>query len=319
MKKQSFKRPIILITIMIFGYFIVQNPLSELYVEKLRTEAITATAIKDSLYMEIEQRRKEYEKEPENARIDKVWKKIPGYNGLRVDVESTYQKMKIDGMFDEKKLVFKQVPPKIHLEDLPPAPIYRGHPEKPTVAITINVAWGNEYISSILATLKRQQVHATFFLEGKWAKQNTDLVKMIFNEGHEIGNHSYSHPDFARLTVAETKKELEETNRIIEAAIGVKPSLFAPPSGSFREETVQIADEMNMQTIMWTVDTIDWRNPPTEVVLNRVRKQVHNGAIILMHPTESTSNALEQILIELKDRGYIPSTISELLDEKRIK
>ncbi|WAA10762.1 polysaccharide deacetylase family protein [Fervidibacillus albus] len=319
MNKRFYRPLMIYIGIFTIGYFIVQNPFSDRYVEKLRQETITVATIKDSLYMEIIERAANYEKEPANAKIDKVWKKMPGYNGLKVDVDASYEKMKKDGFFDENKLVFEQVPPQIHLHDLPPAPIYRGHPDNPAVAITINVAWGNEYLSTILATLKKQHVHATFFLEGRWAKQNPDIVKMIHKEGHEIGNHSYSHPDFTQLSTAEMKIELKETNAIIEAAIGVKPSLFAPPSGSFRDETVQIADEMQMETILWSVDTIDWRNPAPYVIIDRVLKRVHNGAIILMHPTESTAASLDRILTELKKMGYVPGTVSELLDEKRIR
>ena len=79
--------------------------------------------------------------------------------------------------------------------DLDPQPIYRGNPEKPMVALLINVAWGNEYIPKILKTLNDHEAKATFFLDGSWGKKNPDLALMIYEEGHEIGNHAYSHPD----------------------------------------------------------------------------------------------------------------------------
>ena len=81
---------------------------------------------------------------------------------------------------------------------MPPSPIYRGHPEKPMVSFIINVAWGNEYLPEILATLKRHQITASFFLEGNWVKSNPDLAKMIVSAGHEVGNHSYTHPDMQK-------------------------------------------------------------------------------------------------------------------------
>lgn len=87
---------------------------------------------------------------------------MPGYNGIQVDIDASYKKMK-GRSFDERKLVFKQIPPKVHLDDLPPAPIYRGHPDKPMVALLINVAWGNEYLPSMLQTLKKHNVQGTFF------------------------------------------------------------------------------------------------------------------------------------------------------------
>ena len=100
--------------------------------------------------------------------------------------------MKPAGKFDEKKLVYKQVRPKVHLSDLPQEPIYRGHDEKPMVSFTVNVAWGNEYLPKMLEVLKKHHAKATFFLEGKWVKNNPDMAKMIVDAGHEVGNHSYS-------------------------------------------------------------------------------------------------------------------------------
>ncbi|AWI12197.1 hypothetical protein CQJ30_08500 [Caldibacillus thermoamylovorans] len=318
MGKYTYQKLSALIIIGFLSFLIVKNPLSDAYVEKLRSDAMTVSSVKDALLIEIEEKSAQYEVPPQDAKIDRVWKKMPGYNGLKVDIDASYDKMKEDGVFDENKLIFKQVSPKVHLEDLPPAPIYRGHPDKPMIALTINVAWGNEYLSSILATLKKHNIQATFFLEGRWAKENPDLVKMIDEGGHEIGNHSYSHPDMKTLSNDRTKKELADTNEIIRATIGKTPALFAPPSGSYHDKTVEIANDMDMKTIMWTVDTIDWRDPPVSTLLNRVLKQLHNGAIILAHPTRSTDAALEKLLTEINEKGYKIGTVSNLLDEKRL-
>ncbi|MCU9612057.1 polysaccharide deacetylase family protein [Caldibacillus lycopersici] len=319
MRKYSYQRISTLLMIALFAFLLVENPFSDAYVGKLKSDAMEVSSSKDSLYVEIEQKAKDYEKAASDAKIDKVWKKMPGYNGLQVDIDASYEKMKETGVFDEELFVYKQIPPKVHLEDLEAAPIYRGHPEKPMVSLTINVAWGNEYLSAMLATLKEQHVYATFFIEGRWAKQNPDLVKMIYEGGHEIGNHSFSHPNMQKLNTAQVKKELADTNDILQATTGKIPTLFAPPSGSFRDEVVQIADNMNMETILWSVDTIDWQKPSSSVIINRVLKQVHNGAIILMHPTESTANALEKLITDIKNKGYQLGTVSDLLDEKRIK
>ena len=95
-----------------------------------------------------------YEIAPQNAMIDKIWKATPGYNGRQVDIEASYNNMKKLKEFDQKYLEFKEVSPSVHLEDLSPAPIYRGHPNKKMVGLTINVAWGNEYLPRILEILK---------------------------------------------------------------------------------------------------------------------------------------------------------------------
>ncbi|WP_416827856.1 polysaccharide deacetylase family protein [Ectobacillus polymachus] len=272
----------------------------------------------DSLRNEIEQRAKQINIPAQNAVVDKIWKATPGYNGRIVDIQASYNNMKKSGIFDENKLVFIEVPPTVHLENLSPAPIYRGHPDKKMVALTINVAWGNEYIPSILETLKKHQVSATFFLEGRWAKENPAIAKMIGDAGQEIGNHSYSHPDMKTLSLDATREQLVKTNDIIEAATGKKVKWFAPPSGSFRDDTVTTAAELGMGTIMWTVDTIDWQRPAPSTIIERVTKKVHPGAIVLMHPTEPTSQSLDSLIVQLKKQGYQLGSISTLVDEKRI-
>lgn len=318
MRKGYYQQIAIFAMIVLFSYMLVQNPFSELYVEKLKHDSLTVSSSTHPLYKEIMEKAKNYEKPASDAKIDRVWKKMPGYNGLKVDIEASFEKMKPHGKFLEEKLVYKQTSPRVHLHQLPPSPIYRGHPEKPMVTFLINVAWGNEYLSSILQDLKKHHVYATFFLEGRWAKQHPELVKMIDKGGHEIGNHSYSHPDMKKISRERIVEELQKTNEIIQATTGKTPIWFAPPSGSFRNEVVEIAANMKMETIMWTVDTIDWQKPSPSVIINRVLKQVHNGAIILMHPTESTAKALDTLINNLKKKGYKIGSLSELLDEKRI-
>src|SRR5699024_3044764 len=101
---------------------------------------------------EIKSQLKKYEEEPQDAYIDRVWKKTPGRNGLRVLVKQSYEKMKKNNIFDEDLLVYEEVAPKVNLTSLPPAPIYRGHPDKEMVSLLINVSWGTEHIPTILNT-----------------------------------------------------------------------------------------------------------------------------------------------------------------------
>lgn len=272
---------------------------------------------KDSLYNEIAEKSTQYYEAPENAYIDRVWKKTPGRNGIQVNIEASYKKMKKNKRFDESLLVLEQIPPEISLEDLEPSPIFRGHPKKNVVAFMINVSWGEEYIPEILNILNEQKVKATFFIEGKWAKENTNLVKMIDEQGHTIGNHAYNHPDMARLSYEENTDQVIQTNHIIEAIIEKRPKWFAPPSGSYTMEVVEAAHHLNMETILWTVDTIDWRNPSVSVMLNRVLTKIHPGAMVLMHPTSSVANGLEQMITELKNLGYQIRTVDSLLSSDR--
>ena len=256
--------------------------------------------------------------EPIDAKIDRIWKAIPGYNGLRINIKASYKKMKANGEFDKNKIVYEEIPPNIHLEDLESEPIYRGNPQKPMVAFLINVAWGNEYIPEILKVLNEHQIKATFFFDGSWVKKNPDLAKMIKEAGHEIGNHAYSHPDLKQRSVAQTKEELQKTNDVIKATLGITPIWFAPPSGSFNEATIQVADQLDMKTILWTVDTVDWRKPATSEMVRRVVSKVENGSMVLMHPTKPTAEGMERMITDIKAKGLQLGTVSDLLSEKRV-
>lgn len=256
--------------------------------------------------------------EPIDATVDRIWKAIPGYNGLEVDIEKSYLNMSPGDSFDENLLAYKEISPKVHLEDLPPSPIYKGNPKKPMITLLINVAWGNEFIPTILETLKKHEVQATFFFDGSWVKKNPDLAKTIYHDNHEIGNHAYSHPDLKSFSQSQTMDELKKTNDIIEETLGMKPLWFAPPSGSFNQETVNIARELEMMTILWTVDTVDWKKPETSAMVTKVVTEVDNGSMILMHPTKPVAEGLEQMIIGIKKKGYQLGTVSDMMSEKRV-
>lgn len=308
-KVLTFSNTIVLIMLVYFyskHLMFIQQPFS-----------ISASKMHDDLKQEIIEKAKQYEEAPENAYIDEVWKKTPGRNGKMVNIEKSYKNMKKEGKFKEEKLIFDEIPPEISLADLPPSPIYRGHPEKEMVALLINVSWGTEYIPEILQTLNKHQVKATFFIEGKWANENKTVVEMIHEQNHLIGNHAYNHPDMARISREEIKEQIEKTNSIIEAIIDERPKWFAPPSGSYNDDVVNIAHNLGMETVLWTVDTIDWKNPSVSVMINRVMNKIHPGATILMHPTEPVSQGLDELIEEIKHENYKLGTIENLLSEKR--
>ncbi|QFT88916.1 Peptidoglycan-N-acetylmuramic acid deacetylase PdaA precursor [Bacillus sp. THAF10] len=306
------------IVIALFTYKTVNHPFPSDISGHIVNDFEQVSKKQDPLMLEVMEKASAFEVSPQDAKIDKVWKAQPGLNGLKVDVEASYKKMKKTGMFDEAKLVFEQVPPKVHLADLPPSPIYRGHPEKQMVAFLINVAWGNDHIPGMLETLKKHDVKATFFLEGRWVKENPSMAKMIIDAGHEVGNHSYTHPNMKTLGSSAVRDQLMKTNEVIEAISGNKVEWFAPPSGSYRDEVVSIAHELNLKTIMWSVDTIDWQKPAPDVLVNRVMKKIHPGAMILMHPTPSTEQSLETMIVSIKEKGLELGSVTALLDEERI-
>lgn len=271
----------------------------------------------DALYQQITKSAKKYNETSQDAYIDRVWKKTPGRNGRKVNVDGSYEKMSKEGEFDTSLLVFDETAPSVSIKDLPPSPIYRGHPEKQMVALMINVSWGKEYIPSILQTVNKSNVKATFFVEGKWAAENKNIVKMIHEQDHLIGNHAYNHPDMKKMSQEDMKEQIEKTNDILEAIVGYRPGWFAPPSGNFNDQVVATADNLNMETILWTVDTIDWKNPPVSVMLNRVKDNIHPGATVLMHPTEVVAEGLESLVNDIKEKDYEIGTVETLISEKR--
>ncbi len=315
--KKSWIQFIVFIMILGVAAGSLQNPYTSMYLSDLKEQA-TLNVNGSPLYDEIADAKESMDIPPINAVIDRVWKGIPGYNGLIIDAEASYEKMK-GKAFDENLLVKKEVKPDIQLDDLEPTAVYKGNPKKPMVAFMINVAWGEEYLPDMLQQLKKHSVHATFFLDGSWAKKNPDIVRMLDEEGHEIGNHAYSHPDLKQLSDAAIRKELEDTNQVIEATIDKQPVVFAPPSGSYANNAVQIADQLGMQTVLWSVDTVDWKKPAPQVLTERVLQNVHAGALILMHPTEPTEQSLEALIRGVEKRGYQLGTVSQVLDSKRLE
>ncbi|MBE9913201.1 polysaccharide deacetylase family protein [Paenibacillus donghaensis] len=280
--------------------------------------SISDDPTQDPLYKQILQKREETRIQPEDAVLDRVWKAIPGYNGLEIDVEETYKQAKAAGISNPITYVYRQIPPKVKLDDLGAEPIYRGNPKKPMVALMINVAWGNEFIVPMLDVLDKEKVKATFFFDGSWLKKNPELAKEIQKRGHELENHAYTHPNMSQLSEYRASLEISKTQKLLKESLGVHNKWFAPPSGDFNRQTVQIAHSLGLKTVLWTLDTVDWKNPPPESIITKISKRVSAGTLILMHPTASSSKALQGMIQTIKEKGLIPGTVGQTLSPERI-
>lgn len=274
---------------------------------------------RDELLAMIEKWKVGKEEPPVDAKLDRVWKAVPGYNGIEVDVEASLAKMKAVKTPGPEHLVMREVPPAVTLDQIGAQPIYRGNPKKPAISFMVNVAWGNEYLDSMLDTLDKHQVKTTFFLDGSWVKKYPEEAKKIAQRGHEIGNHAYSHPDMKHLGVERIHQEINRTQEVIQQTIGVKPTLFAPPSGSFHQRVVDIAhSSYQMKTILWTADTVDWKKPTPSQVIARISKLMDNGVLVLMHPTAASEGSLDQLLTIAKQKGLVPTTVSQVISSSRL-
>jgi probable sporulation protein (polysaccharide deacetylase family) len=254
---------------------------------------------------------------PVDAVVDRVWKAIPGYNGLEIDVESTYRNALLAPK-EPIKLVYRQIEPKVSLNELGAEPIYRGNPAKPMVSLMINVAWGNQYIVPMLDILDEENVKVTFFLDGSWLSKNPELAAEMLKRGHEMENHAYTHPNMSTLSRARATVEIEKTQKLLKESLGVTNKWFAPPSGDFDQETVEIASSLGLKTVLWTVDTVDWRNPSPESIVAKITSKAESGTLVLMHPTASSSKALKAMIRGIKEKGLQLGTVSQTLSAERL-
>ena len=191
--------------------------------------------------------------------------------------------------------------------------IYRGNEQNPNVSLCINVYWGTEFLDEMLETLKECDAKATFFVGGMWASENVDMLKKIYENGHEIANHGYYHKDHKQIDYARNVQEIDYTHKLVKEHLGIDMKLFMPPSGSYGLQTLEAAEYLGYTTIMWSKDTIDWRDHDTNLILTRATKNLAGGDLILMHPTKNTLEALPNIIKSIKSQGFLLSTVSENL------
>lgn len=194
--------------------------------------------------------------------------------------------------------------------------IYRNAENGVGVSVTFNVYWGTEEVYRILQTLQKHGAKATFFIGGCWADDNVECLRAIYAAGHEIGNHGYFHKDHAKLDLVQNQKEISSCNRFIELSLGEAPTLFAPPSGAYNDDTVKAASLLGMKTILWSKDTIDWRDKNVSLIYTRATKNIKIGDFILMHPMKETADALDDILKYYEQNNLKPVTVSENLQDR---
>jgi len=192
--------------------------------------------------------------------------------------------------------------------------IYSGNTKNANVSLMVNVYWGTEYVDEMLTIFKENDVKTTFFVGGMWVLDNEALVKKIQAEGHEIANHGYKHKDQKKLSYEQAKTEIQTTDTLIKQITGQKMTLFAPPSGAYSEQTITIAEELGYKTIMWSKDTIDWRDHDQSLITTRATKNIKNGDLVLMHPTAATVQALPNIIKTIKQQGLNITTVSKCLE-----
>ena len=194
-------------------------------------------------------------------------------------------------------------------------PIYCVETDKKQIAISFDAAWGNDDTQTLIDILKEYDVPATFFVVGSWVDKYPESVKALADAGHQIQNHSNTHPHMPQLSKEQMRDEIESCNKKIESITGVCPTLHRPPYGDYDNALIETLDSLNMSTIQWDVDSLDWKeNATPDSICKRVTSKVKNGSIVLFHnDADHTPEALPTILKCLKDEGYEFVFISDLI------
>lgn len=193
-------------------------------------------------------------------------------------------------------------------------PVYSVERSDKVLAISFDAAWGGEQTPAILDILDAYGVKTTFFLVGIWVEKYPELVREIVARGHEIGNHSTTHPEMTRLSRERIAEELRVTSDRVEQLTGVSPTLFRPPYGAYNDLVVTTSREEGYECIQWNVDSLDWKNRGVSDLVKQATKGNKPGDIVLFHnDSQYIVDALPTVLKTYQDAGFTIVPVSSLL------
>ena len=182
------------------------------------------------------------------------------------------------------------------------------------VAISFDAAWGNEDTQTLIDILGKYHVPATFFVVGEWVDKYPESVTDLANAGHDIMNHSDTHPHLTQCNIDTMISEIEQCNNKIEKITGVRPTLIRCPYGDYNDQVVNTVRSLDMEPIQWDVDSLDWKGLSGQEISQRVLERVKSGSIVLFHnAADHTPEALPSIIEGLQSNGYTFVKIADLL------
>lgn len=197
-------------------------------------------------------------------------------------------------------------------------PFAHGRQDFPEVALTFDDGPNPPYTSQILATLQNHHIHATFFTVGQQVKAYPNFGQQESDQGHLVENHSWSHDNFNTLTAESMSWQLTTTNDAVNKTVHILPKMFRPPYGAYNQTVLNRAASLNLTTVTWNVDSLDWTRPGTDGIVSRVLSETKNGSIVLMHDgggdRSQTVAALPTIIGQLQQRGFCLVTVQQLLN-----
>ncbi|MGE7999084.1 polysaccharide deacetylase family protein [Lysinibacillus sp. NPDC093190] len=198
--------------------------------------------------------------------------------------------------------------------------IYKGKPDKKVAYLTFDNGYENGFTESILDTLKKEKAPATFFLTGHYLESAPEIVKRMVKDGHTIGNHSYGHPNMARLTPDAMRTEWKKFDDKLRGLTGIKhTTYFRPPEGIFNAKLLEVGNAEGYRHIFWSVAFKDWERDVrrgADYAYNALIEQLHPGAVILMHTVaQDNAEALPRFIAEAKKQGYTFLSLDDLVLE----
>lgn len=202
--------------------------------------------------------------------------------------------------------------------------LYVGDTAGKEIYVTFDAGFENGNTAAILDALKKHNVKATFFLVGNYFETQPDLVKRMVEEGHSVGNHTYSHPDMSKISDTESfSAELQKNEALFQQITGQEmPKLYRPPQGKFCESNLQMACDLGYSTVFWSLAYVDWYTedqPTKEQAFAKLLPRIHPGAVVLLHSTSSTNaQILDELLTEWEKMGYTFGDLEALCDRMRV-
>lgn len=198
---------------------------------------------------------------------------------------------------------------------------YIGDTAKKVIYLTFDAGYENGYTAAILDALKKHNVKATFFLVGNYINTSPELVKRMVEEGHNVGNHTYNHPDMSKISSKDSFcKEIESLEKLYEDTTGQKMTKFyRPPQGKYSTNNLQMAKDMGYKTFFWSLAYVDWyvdKQPTKEEAFKKLLGRIHPGAIVLLHSTSKTnSEILDELLTKWEEMGYSFGNLKDLVQQ----
>lgn len=195
-------------------------------------------------------------------------------------------------------------------------PIYSVDTDEKKIAISFDAAWGAEDFDRIMEVLDKHNVKTTFFMTGEWVEKYPECVKTLVEKGHDLGNHSATHPDMTTLSKEEQKNQIMEVHDKVKELTGYEMELFRPPYGAYNNDVIRTCYELGYYPIQWDVDSLDWKDYDATTIISNVcnHDSLDCGSIILCHNgAKYTADALDEMLTNLENQGYEIVPISELI------